>query len=49
MSLDKVVERACRELPAGQSHFTAGEISAALKKLADENSIMLTDNIVFPI
>lgn len=49
LKLEKLVEQACRELPQGENPFTAGEISAAMKKLTDENLIMLADNMVFVI
>lgn len=49
LKLEKIVEQARGELPEGENPFTSGEISAAIKKLTDENLIMLADDTVFLI
>jgi hypothetical protein len=49
LKLAKIVEQAGRELPKNEKGFTDGEISTAIKKLIDENLIMLADDTVFLI
>lgn len=47
LKLEKVVEFANSSLPAHEEPFTGGEISAAIKKMSDENLVMLADDILF--
>lgn len=47
LKLVRIVEFVNKSLPAHEDPFTGGEISAAVKKMSDDNLVMLADDILF--